>query len=277
MKSGRGAAAPLFFFRQALPGLLLALFVGAMPAGGHAQACRGQFALAGAAGTLVEQAPSATVREQAFWPGIGVDFALPANAAAAACLELELWLRGGLGTYDGHTQAGLPHSTDVTHTDFGAALHLLIPHGEQVRWEALLGPERFSRAIAAQGTVGAITEHYTWYWLGAGGRWTFCAHCRFPLSVRATHALLLDGGSAVNLYTHGQARLDFDRGWRSVLELGVRVSGTRRQPVDVELYWERRSLARTGSFPVSGAAFMVSQPAFTVDDTGLRLSFPLTD
>lgn len=250
------------------------LLAGAMTtaSAAHAMDCDWRFALTAATGTLLEHADVGALREKALWPGAAVAMAQPLGAR---CLGLDSWARGGLsGTYQGYTQAGVPHDADVTHVDFGTTLSLRQALGERLQWDLLAGLERFDRAIASGDGIGGVTERYTWYWLGAGGRWDACPRCAFPLSMRASYARLLAGASEVNLFAFGRGVIDFDRGDRYTLDLVVQApvgDGSRRE---LALYWERREFAATGTFPVTGATYAVRQPAFDVQDIGLRVSFP---
>lgn len=247
----------------------------AMTANAQAGDCSAQVSLDGAYGALAEQSSFGEVAEEAFWPGVRVAMAQPL-ADADLCGGLDVWARGGVqGIYNGFTQVGARLETDVTHVDFGAQFSLRRPLDDGVTARAFTAIERFDRAIEPKGFTSGITEQYTWYWLGVGGEWQVCSSCRFPVTVSESFATLLDGKSAVNLFQFGNAVIDFDHGSKLAVDVSVGPpAGHPGFPV-VTLFWERREFDGTGYFLVPGASYQVRQPAFDVQDTGIRLSFPL--
>lgn len=207
--------------------------------------------------------------------------ALPGFCAAAAQGRGRVFVRvagcyyRGTVSYDGHTQSGVPVSTDTDESlgdgrlEVGARFG--VPGARVYRIYGLVGYRRWERTIRSTPSVNGLSETYTWPYVGLGangvllrrGRWQWNADLQLREPVRPRVHIDFRG-----LYDTSTVRPAALPGFRLALPLTYRLSPTTG--VTVTPYWD---FWRLGKSDVN-TLYQGGVPVGTVHEPASRTSSP---
>jgi len=221
-----------------------------------------------------EQAPdgSALDRERGALPGF---CAALSQSAGRLFVRMAGCYYHGTVSYDGHTQSGVPVSTDTDESLGDGRMEVGgrfgTPGARVYRVYGLVGYRRWDRTVRSTPTVNGLSEIYTWPYVGLGAngvllrrgrwRWTVDAQMRVPLAPKVR----IDFGG---LYDPSTVRPGALPGFRLALPLTYRLSPT--QGVTVTPYW---NFWRLGKSDVN-TLYRGGVPVGTVYEPESRTSSP---